>query len=530
MWQRVRRFSEGRSRRVQVALAVVAAALYVCAALPAGATGAAPTAITEFPVDVGHPVDLEGLVVGPDGNIWFQEHWWPEGSYHALVGRMDEAGNVEEFDEGLSKYSSPAEFVAGSDGNVWFADDGSAIGGAAIGKVTPDGTITRFTAGLAGSRPRTIVVGPDGNFWFTGLGGSPAIGFATPEGSITAFSLPGDPWDAVGGPDGNIWFTYGGEGVTPAIGRLVRKEDGGAVITLFHSGLAADSHPYEIIAAQNGYLWFTDRGGTNAIGRVSMSGKIEEFSAGLDPEGGIWDIAAGPTGDIWFTNRGADDVGRVSPQGQITELGNGELVEPRYITAGPDGNMWFTYWGGIGKISPSGVVTRLKEGLSPSASPQEIVSAPDGHLWFIANSWSDAAIGRITPGNDDPPPPLEPSYAPPHPPVVIGRLALQRTTIPVSRGGRAIVRLACQSSTPCSGDLQLVAFRGGWMAGRFIGGSSFSIGAWGSAGIRVGLNRAGRKLLARRGEARGRLQIIPSSALLPLNQRFRLRRTARGPR
>jgi virginiamycin B lyase len=515
--------------RVRLALAVVAAALCAGAGLPAGASGA-PTSITEFPVDFGHQSNLEGLVVAPDGNIWFGNYWWPEGSYHALIGRMDGAGNVDEFDQGLNKYSSISELIAGPGGYVWFADDGSAIGGAAVGRIASDGTITRFTAGLGGSRPRTIVVGPDGNLWFTGLGSSPAIGFATPEGAIKAFSLPGRPWDAVGGPDGNIWFTYGGEGVAPAIGRLVLKEDGGAVVTLFHSGLAAESLPGEIVSSQDGHLWFNDRSDTTpAIGRVSMSGEIEEFSAGLNPKGGIWDIAAGPTGDIWFTDRGGDDVGRVSPQGQITELGNGELIEPRYITPGPDGNMWFTYWGGIGKISPSGVVTRLKDGLSPSASPQEIVSGPGGRLWFIANDWTAPAIGRIIPGDDEPSPALARPYEPPSPPFAIGRIALQGASIPLSRGGRGILRLACRSSAPCSGSIRLVVFRRGWKAGRLIWASSFSIDAWGSAGVRVKLKHAGKKLLAQGGEVRARLQVNPSSAVLPLSQRVKLRLVAQTP-
>lgn len=521
MRQGIRRSSGRRMGHVRVALATVAA-LCACAAFPAGALGA-PTTITEFPVDVGHPADLEGLAVGSDGNVWFNEYWWPEGQYHALIGRMDEAGKVEEFDEGLNKYSSPTEFVAGPGGYMWFADSGSAIGGAAVGKIAADGTITRFTAGLGGARPETIMVGPDGNLWFTGATGSPAIGFATPDGEITAFHLPGKLWDAVGGLDGNVWFTYGGDGVMPAIGRVVLKEGGGAVITLFHNGLAAASHPYKIVAAQNGSLWFSDRGdSTSAIGRVSMSGEINEFSAGIDPEGGVWDIAAGPTGDIWFTDPPGDDVGRVSPQGQITEFGEDELIDPLYITSGSDGNMWFTYEDGIGKISPSGAITRLEGGLSPSASPREIVSAPSGSLWFIADSWLDAAIGRIIPGDDSPAPVDGQPSDPPRTGFAMGRLALLGTNVSFSSSGTAVLRLACQSSTRCSGNLRLVVYRRGWKAGRVIATSSFSIDAWGSAGVRTKLNRAGKKLIARSGVTSARLQVNVSPGVLPLNQRLRL--------
>jgi len=112
---------------------------------------------------------------------------------------MDEAGGVEEFDEGLTQYSSPDEFVLGPDGDLWFADDASAIGGAAIGRISPEGAITRFTTGLGASRPRRIVVGPDGNFWFTGVGDSRRLGLLRPKGRSPHSLCPADRgiWSAV---------------------------------------------------------------------------------------------------------------------------------------------------------------------------------------------------------------------------------------------------------------------------------------------------------------------------------------------
>jgi streptogramin lyase len=521
MWRGAKCFSGRGGRYVPGVLVVVA----VCLCASAGSAGAAtPTAITEFPVDVGHGTDVEGLIVGLDGTPWYQEHWWPEGSYHALIGHMDEAGAAKEFDEGLTHYSSPDEFVVGPDGDLWFADDGSAIGGAAIGKISPEGAITRFTVGLGESRPRRIVVGPDGNLWFTGLGESPSIGFATPEGAISAFALPARPRDLVSGPDGNIWFTYGGESVAPAIGRLVMQEDGGAVVTLFHAGLAAASQPFEIVAGQNGYLWFSDVSNTPAIGRVSMSGEIKEFRNGLNQEGSIWDIALGPGGYIWFTNRGANGIGWVSEQGQITEFGNSELVEPRDIAAGPDGNMWFTFWRGIGKVSPQGEITSLRGKIAPDSDPREIVSGPDGRLWFV--SYGESAIpsiGRIIPGDDRSAPEPEPAYEAPNPSFALGRLALQQGSARVSRRGKIVLRLACQSSSQCSGNLLLGAYRKGWRARRTVGSTSYSIGAWGSVGVRIQINRAGRDLLGQGGDVTFRLQTKPTTTDRPLNQQLKLR-------
>jgi streptogramin lyase len=510
----VKYFSGRFARRAGAVIVSLAVTLFASTALAASAE-AAPTTITEFPVEVGHPSNLEALFVGSNGNVWFNDYWWPEGAHHSLIGRMDEEGNVAEFDKGLSKYSSPDEFVTGPDGNVWFADDG----GAAIGRITPAGTITEYSTGLGASRPNTIVLGPDGNLWFTATGESPAVGFATTGGKIGAFGLPGPPRDAVGGPDGNIWFTYRGKGVAPAIGRVVRQEGGTTIITLFHAGLNPGSEPAEIVAAQNGYLWFSDRSNTTpAIGRVSSSGEIKEFSVGLSAESGLWDMAAGTDGNVWFTDRDAGAVGRITPEWQITEFGSNVLSSgdgPRYITAGPDGNMWFTYGGGgpppaIGKISASGAITLLHDGLGSSARPTEISSGPDGELWFIAKESESPAIGRIIPGDDNPPPTSGPESPPGH---SISQLVLQKGKIRVSRG-RVHVRLACQSSTVCAGELRLTIYHRNWRTGRLAGSSLFSLEPGITLKSEFRLSFAARKLLQKTGHQRAQLSVRPDSSFL----------------
>jgi hypothetical protein len=59
--------------------------------------------------------------------------------------------------------SSPHGIVAGSDGNLWFTDWGAND----IGRITPDGTVTKFPIPTANSSPACIAVGPDRNLWFT---------------------------------------------------------------------------------------------------------------------------------------------------------------------------------------------------------------------------------------------------------------------------------------------------------------------------------------------------------------------------
>src|SRR5581483_874358 len=111
--------------------------------------------------------------------------------------------------------SSPDGIVAGPDGNVWFTEK---IGDK-IGRITSDGTITEFSLPNPNVLPGGITKGPDGNIWFAELGGN--IGRITPNGTITEFPLMATPTLAEGlaaGPDGALWFT---DRATGNIGRAM---------------------------------------------------------------------------------------------------------------------------------------------------------------------------------------------------------------------------------------------------------------------------------------------------------------------
>ena len=64
---------------------------------------------------------------------------------------------------GLTEGSGPLVVVQGPDGNLWFTE----FDAAKIGRITPSGTVTEFSAGIqARSQPVGITVGPDDNLWF----------------------------------------------------------------------------------------------------------------------------------------------------------------------------------------------------------------------------------------------------------------------------------------------------------------------------------------------------------------------------
>ena len=91
------------------------------------------------------------------------------------------------------------------------------------------------------------------------------------------------------------------------------------------------------------------------------AGTITAFA--LPAESGILsDLTAGPDGNLWFTANTAllsGDIGRLTPDGQVTlfPLKTHTLVSG--ITTGPDGNLWFGEMEAIGRITPAGQITHF---------------------------------------------------------------------------------------------------------------------------------------------------------------------------
>jgi hypothetical protein len=191
-----------------------------------------------------------------------------------------------------------------------------------------------------------------------------------------------------------MWFTD--DGATRAIGRITPSGQ----ITEFSAGLNSGSFLVDIAPGPDGNLWFTDRGTTRAIGRITPSGQITEFSAGLNSGSFPFSIAPGPDGNLWFTDQGTTRaIGQITPSGQITEFSAGLNGgnSPGGIAPGPDGDLWFTdgLAGAIGRITPSGQITEFTVGVNKA--PAAIAPGADGNLWFTDQSRTKA-IGRVGAG------------------------------------------------------------------------------------------------------------------------------------
>ncbi len=221
--------------------------------------------------------------------------------------------------------------------------------------------------------------------------------------------------------------------------------------------LGSQGYPQDIVEG-GGDMWITQPAG-NEIGRVSLLGKLTEFSAfppGDTAYSTPHDIVLGPDGNLWYLASGDNSVGyindaleRITPSGQVTEfplgdigitgsgtvtlavadqelwLANGDnlfvfTTSGSYVatytdttgtgaelipaeTLGPDGNIW--YWAtntppGAGTVNAAGFFNRYADGNDagddgPRGQDHTITTGPDGNIWMT--DFNANEIIRTTP-------------------------------------------------------------------------------------------------------------------------------------
>lgn len=148
--------------------------------------------ITEVPVGMIDPTDV---APGPDEAVWFVAD--------ETVGRVSATGEVTAFDTGLE----PTALAAGA-GRMWLTSDEDLATISAEGAVTPAGKAKEAEA---------IAAGPDGAMWLTMKN---FIGRVTPDGTLTKHDQGYSKGEAgaaiVAGPDGAMWFAHS----EPRLGRI----------------------------------------------------------------------------------------------------------------------------------------------------------------------------------------------------------------------------------------------------------------------------------------------------------------------
>ncbi len=287
--------------------------------------------------------------------------------------------------------------VRGPDDNLWFTE----MTAGKIGRIASGtGQVTEFPLPSPKAQPGAITVGPDQALWFTESGNT-MIGRITTAGLFSEFPVPASPQAIVTGPDKALWFTE------PRGGKIGRLTTGGTVTefatptrTSNPMGVPGQgSNPYDITAGPDGALWFTESM-ADQIGRITTAGLVTEFPlpdrnrVHGSPDG----ITAGPDGAIWFTEGLAGTVGRLDPQTKAFKqfpapTAAGPVGLAHIIAAG--GALWFTDVGQIGRLTTDGRMTMYAAPNSNTAGGEALAAGPGGTIWFTESRSN--AIGRITP-------------------------------------------------------------------------------------------------------------------------------------
>lgn len=267
-------------------------------------------------------------------------------------------------------------FVTSPDGSVWFGriEDGT------IAHWKPDGTQTSHRP--EGAKPHELsgmVLGPDGGLWYSTASGRiarlpgklPARVFQVSTAASFVRSL-------VNGPDKALWFVNAFAG---SVGRVTLD---GQVKTFQGPPLGAKEFiPSDMALGRDGHFWITART-HNAIYRMTTSGVFKRFDIAT-PNSQPERIAAAPDGSLWFTLEGTKRLGRITPEGRMSEVDVGPQM-PTGLDVAKDGTVWFTLGGRdmAGRIKPQGVVEKF-----PCAgSPSVIRVGPDG----VARALGDAQL------------------------------------------------------------------------------------------------------------------------------------------
>ncbi len=192
------------------------------------------------------------FTAGADGNIWFVDT-----AYGQRVGRITPSGEVKEFEFQIGTDMFEC-ITSGPDQNLWVTEVPNKIK-----RITTSGVATDFVLPADFSDPWSITNGPDGNVWFTEASAPPRIGRITPDGMISEFSArlgpspPTLPTNIVTGADGNLWFTEAD--------RIARMTPEGKVINEYFC--QAGCYPVFLAAGSDGIVWYFDMAG-QAVGLI----------------------------------------------------------------------------------------------------------------------------------------------------------------------------------------------------------------------------------------------------------------------
>src|SRR5262249_46370135 len=143
-------------------------------------------------------------------------------------------------------------------------------------------------------------------------------------------------------------------------------------------------NPFTIVSGSDGNLWFTETNANN-IGRITTAGVITEFPLSAPSTY----IAAEP-GAIWFTTAGLGKVDLTKTTGCESNPTQCITVYPgvggQGIAFTPDGGIWLNGGNGVAradKANPSQGTTVLYPTVEHVTTTYGVTLGSDGNIWFI---------------------------------------------------------------------------------------------------------------------------------------------------
>jgi sugar lactone lactonase YvrE len=155
------------------------------------------------------------------------------------------------------------------------------------------------------------------------------------------------------------------------------------------SGFPSTASATDLTPDSSGNMWFTDSG-TPAIGRIAPNGTVTEFTSGLPTGSNPYSIVAGPDGNMWFTDFRGVAIGKVTPRGAITEYDATQYTNSKAmgVAFGPGGEPWFVGFGSqpmLAHLTKQGTIAAqlLPVLMTPNGA---LTSDAGSNLWFVALS------------------------------------------------------------------------------------------------------------------------------------------------
>ena len=281
--------------------------------------------LTEYAIPSGN--DGVEIAAGQSGVLWFTELVPTGGPSPAAIGSITTSGAIAEYPVPNGATAQLQGIALGPDGNIWFADGGNNV----IGTITPAGVITSHGGIHLGAFPYDITPGPaaDDDLWFTekNLG---RVGKITVAGAVTEFPLKSSsdaPRGITLGSDGNLWVAQS------ATFKIAQVTTGGTVTE--YDNLGAEL-PYEIANGPDGNLWIASPSGV--LQEFLIASKT--YNPGICipkgcPHGVAYpaNVATGSDGDLWFGSVYGGYIGvfeETMPTVQLRITGESVFVSPKY--------------------------------------------------------------------------------------------------------------------------------------------------------------------------------------------------------